>query len=117
VGYILPAIFGFIAGALSGFVVVYLFPSYFEAMLAQIIAGIVAGAFLGGLIGSISGELNASGNTSTHRLLVAATFGAIGGIIGATKLGAIWAIFRYMHWRTPFNMQFLPPGNGNSLFW
>jgi hypothetical protein len=98
-------IFGFLAGVLSGFVLVYLFPTYFPSLLAQIIAGVIVGAIFGGIIGSISGEANASGDLGTHRVLIAAFFGALGGIVGASKLGAIWAIFKYFHWPTPFNTQ------------
>lgn len=102
VSYFLPMIFGFISGTLAGFVLVYLFESTFSTMLGQIIAGIIVGAIFGGIIGSISGDLNASGDAGSHRLLVAAFFGAIGGVVGATKLAAIWAIFKYFHIPIPF---------------
>ncbi len=100
--YLLPMIFGFASGALAGFVLVYLFEGTFQSLPVQIVAGIIAGAIFGGIIGSISGDINASGDTGTHRILIAAIFGAIGGVVGATKLGAIWAIFKYFRIPTPF---------------
>lgn len=99
--YILPALFGFITGCVTGFTITYLMPGTFSTVLAQTIGGIVVGAIFGGLIGSISGELNATGDTGTHKLLVAILFGALGGFFAATKLEVIWVFFRYMHWRVP----------------
>jgi hypothetical protein len=102
VGYLLPTIFGFTSGALAGFVLVYLFENAFSTLTGQIIAGIIVGAIFGGLIGSISGDLNASGDAGTHRMLVAAFFGAIGGVVGATKLAVIWGILKYFRIPIPF---------------
>lgn len=99
--YLLPAIFGLISGALTGFVLVYLAPGYFNSLVAQIIGGIIVGAIFGGMIGSISGELNASGDLGGHRVLIAGFFGAIGGFLGATKLQVIWITFRYFRWPVP----------------
>jgi hypothetical protein len=100
--YGIPAMFGFIVGAVVGFTLQWMMPATLSTMLSQSLAGIVVGGVFGGAIGSISGELNASaGTTGTHRVLVAIAFGALGGFLGATKLELVWVFFRYMQWRVP----------------
>jgi hypothetical protein len=104
VAFLLPAFFGFVAGLVSGFVLVYLLPSYFHGMTAQLIGGVLIGGFFGAVVGAVSGEMtpdNKAGG-SGNRLLVAALFGAIGGFLGATRLGIVWATLRNFNVPTPF---------------
>jgi hypothetical protein len=99
--YILPMIFGLIAGLACGFFIVYLKDDWFKSMGAQIVGGMIVGGIFGGAIGSISGQFNATDDAGSHRILVAVIFGAIGGVLGATKLAVIWETFKYFHWPTP----------------
>lgn len=99
--YFIPALFGLLIGGTVGFALVFVMPGTFRSLDMQVIGGAVIGGIFGAVIGSISGNPNAHSDQGSHRAVAAFITGAIGGVLAASKMKALWVILEYFRIISP----------------